>query len=98
MLEEDTIKHAEIRENIKESYRKTRKLLETKLHSRNLIQRINTWSVPLLRYLGPFLKWTGEEVQQIDQRTRKSIKIYKALHARNDVDKQCQERKKKGTY
>ena len=40
----------------KENLRRTRKLLETKLSSRNLIEGINTWTVPLVRYSGPFLK------------------------------------------
>ena len=35
---------------------RTRKLLKTKLHSRNLIKEINTWVVPLVIYSEPFLK------------------------------------------
>ena len=59
ILEADTIKHLEMKEKIKKEYlRKTRKLLETKLSSRNLIKGINTWAVPLVRYSGLFLKWT----------------------------------------
>ena len=43
ILEADTIKQAEIKEKIKKEYlRRTRKLLETKLHNRNLIKGINT--------------------------------------------------------
>ena len=64
ILEDDTIKQAEMKEKIKKEYlRKTRKLLETKLYSRNLVKGINTWAVPLIRYLGPFLKWTREELK-----------------------------------
>ena len=47
----------------KEYLRRTRKLLETKLKSRNLIQGINTWTVPLVRCTGPFLKWTRDELK-----------------------------------
>ena len=39
----------------KECLRRTRKLLETKLASRNLIKGINTCAVLLVRYSGPFL-------------------------------------------
>ena len=57
ILEADTIKQAEMKEKIQKEYlRRTRKLLETKLNSRNLIKGINTWAVPLVRYSGPFLK------------------------------------------
>ena len=64
ILEADTIKQVEMKEKIKKEYlRRTRKLLETKLCSRNLIKGINIWAVPLIRYLGPFFKWTREELK-----------------------------------
>ena len=59
----------------KEYLRRTRKLLETKVNSRNLIKGINTWAVPLVRYSGPFLKWTRKELKQMDQSTRKLMTI-----------------------
>ena len=65
----------------KEHLRRTRKLLETKLNSRNLIKRINTWAVPLVSYSGPFLKWTRDELKQMDQRTRKLMTMHKALQS-----------------
>ena len=69
----------------KEYPRRIRKLLDTKLSSRNLIKGINTWAVPLVRYSGPFLKWTRDELKQMDERTRKLMTMHKALHARYDV-------------
>ena len=70
ILEADTIKQVEMKEKIQKEYlRRTRKLLETKLSCRNLIKGINTWAVPLVRYSGPFLKWTRDELKQMDQRT-----------------------------
>ena len=72
ILEADTIKQVEMKNKIQKEYlRRTRKLLKTKLYNRNLIKGINTWAVPLIRYLGPFLKWTRDELRQMDQRTRK---------------------------
>ena len=44
----------------------TRKRRETKVNRRYLIKWINTWVVPLARYSGPFLKWTREEIQEIE--------------------------------
>ena len=83
ILEADTIKHAEMKEKIEKEYiRRTRKLLETKPHSRNLIKGINTWVV-LVRFSRPFLKWTREELQHREQ--EKST-MHKALHPRDDVD------------
>ena len=71
-LEADTIEQVEMKESIKEKNpRRTKKLLETKLSSRNLIKGINTWTVSLIRYSVPFLKWTSDELIQMDLRTRK---------------------------
>ena len=78
----------EIKDTIRKEYlRRTRKLLETKLSSRKLIKGINTWAVPLVRYSGPFLKWTGDEHKQMDQRSRKLMTMHKALHSRDDVNR-----------
>ena len=62
----------EIKEKSKKEYlRRTRKLLETKPSSRNLIKGKDTWAVTLVRCSGPLVKWTGEELKQMGQRTRK---------------------------
>ena len=48
ILEADTIKQVEMEDKIQKEYiRKTRKLLEIKLNSTNLIKGINTWAVHL---------------------------------------------------
>ena len=85
-LEEDTIKYVEIKEKIKKEYLKRRKLLEMKLYRRNLIKGINSWAFQLVRYLGPFLKWTREKLQQMNQKKRKLMMMHKALHPRHDTD------------
>ena len=88
ILEVDTIKQVQMKDKIRKEYlRRTRKLLVTKLSSRNLIKGINTWAVLLVRYSGPFLKWTRDELKQMDQRTRKLTSMHKALHPRDDVDR-----------
>ena len=87
-LEADTIKQVEMKDKIQKEYlRRTRKLFETKLSSRNLIKGIDIWAVSLVRYSGPFLKWTKDELKQMDQRTRKLMTMHKILHPRDDVDK-----------
>ena len=85
----------EIKEKIKKEYlRGIRKLLETKLYCRNFVKRINPWDVPLVRYSWQFLKWTRQELKQMDQRTRKLMTMHKALHPRDDVDSIYASRKK----
>ena len=59
ILEDDTIKQVEMKDKIQEKYlRRTRKVFETKLFCRNLIKGINTWALTLVKYSGPFFKWT----------------------------------------
>ena len=97
ILEADAIKQVEMKEKIKKEYlRWTWKLLKTKLSSRNLIKGIYTWAVPLIRYSGPFFKWTREELKQMDQRTRKLMIMHKALHPRDDIDRLYVSRKERG--
>ena len=51
ILEADGTKQVEMKEKNKNEYfRRTRKLLENKLSSRNLIKEINTLATPLVRY------------------------------------------------
>ena len=97
ILEADIIKQEQMKDTIRKEYlRRTRKLPETKLTSRNLITWINTWAVSLVRYSGPFLKWTRDELKQMDQRTRKLSAMHKALHPRDDVDRLYVPRKEGG--
>ena len=86
IVEADTFKQEETKEKIKTEYlRRSRKLFVTKLFSRNLIKGINTRAVHLVRYSGPFLKWTREELKQMDQKTRKLMTMHEALHPKDDV-------------
>ncbi len=88
ILEVDNIKQIEMKEKIKKEYfRRTRNLLKTKLFSRNLIKGINPQALPHERYSVLFLKWTREELKQIEQRTRKLMTMHKALHPRDDVER-----------
>ena len=97
VLEADTIKQMEMNDKIqKYSLRWTRKLLETKLFCRNLIKGINTRAVPLVRYSGPFLKWTRDELKQMDQITTKLMTMHKAKHHRDDIDRLYVSRKEGG--
>ena len=66
IVEADTIKHAEMKENF---FKK-------------------------IRYLGLFLKWTWQELQQRNQRTRKLMAMHEALHAWDDVDRLYVSRKR----
>ena len=99
ILEADTIKQVEMKDRIRKEYlRRTRKILETKISCRNLIKGINTLAVPQVRYSGTFLKWTRDELKQMDQRTRKLMTMHKPLHPRDDVDRLYVSRKEEEEY
>ena len=93
ILEADTIKQVEMKDKIrKEYFRRTRKTTRDKTLQQKSYQ-INTWAVPLVRYSGPFFKWTRDELKQMDQRTRKLMTMHKALHPRDDVERLYASRK-----
>ena len=87
-----TSRNLKKKKNRKERHKWTRKLLKTKLCSRNLIKEINIWVVSLVRYSGRFLKCTREERRKMNQRTRRLITVHKALYTRDDIDSLCQEK------
>ena len=84
-----------MKDKTQKEYLRIRKLLETKHSSWNLIKEINTWAVLLVRYSGPFLKWTRDEM---GQRNRKLRNMHKALHPRDDVNRLYVSRKEGGRW
>ena len=85
ILEADNIKLVEMKEKLKKSISG-----EPESYSKpNYIARISSKGLmfPLVRYSGPLLKCTREELKQMDQRTRKLMTIHKALHSRDDTNR-----------
>ena len=61
----------------------------------NITKWINTWDIPLVIYLGTFLKWTREEM---DQGKRNLMNMHKKLHHRNEGDRLYVSWKKGGRW
>ena len=73
MLEADGVKHIEMKENVtREYYRRVRKILKSKLNGGNVINAINTRAVAIIRYGAGIIKWTKEELRNIDQKNKKA--------------------------
>ena len=51
----------------------------------NLVQRVNTWAVSLLRYSVAFISQRKCELQAIDRKTRKLFTIFGGLHPKSYV-------------
>ena len=60
---------------LKEYIRRLRKVLKSKLNGGNLVRRVNTWAVSLLRYSAAFVSWRKSEQEAIDRKTRKLCPI-----------------------
>ena len=87
VIEADSIKHQQMKCMLSKEYkRRVRKLLCTKLYSRNLISAINTCAVSLLRYSGGIIKWSQAEIQKLDVATRKLLTMHGGFCMNSDVD------------
>ena len=87
VLESDTIMKNKMKEKISmEYFRRVKKVLETKLNSKNLIKGVNTWAISLMRYPAPFLDWTVDELKAMNRRTRKHLTMHKAFHPNDNID------------
>ena len=80
----------------REYIRRLRKVLKSKLNGGNLVRRVNTWAVYLLRYSAAFFSWRKSELEAIDRKTRKLFTIYGALHPKSDVGRLYIPRKEGG--
>ena len=97
ILEADKFLEETMKLNVSKEYiRRFKKVLKSKLNGGNLVRRVNTWTVSLLRYSAAFVSWRKSELQAIDRKTRKLFTIYEASHPRSDVDRLYMPRKEGG--
>ena len=57
----------------REYFRKLKKVSKSKLNGGNLVQGVNTWAVPLLRYSAAFISRRKCKLQAIDRKTRRCL-------------------------
>ena len=88
LLESDQLCAKKIKTKAKETYKKRlRNILKSKLHGRNQITAINTYALPVLTYPAGVIKFTVQDLKELDTMTRKHLTMYGALHPRSDVDR-----------
>ena len=88
VLQADNIRHGEVKEQAKQEYlKRARKALKSKLNAGNVIQAINGWAIPVLRYTAGIVDWTSAELDDIDRKTRKLMTSNGALHPQSDIDR-----------
>ena len=88
ILENDKIKSAEIKDILRQEYfRRVKKILRSKLNTRNIIQAINSRAVSLIRYGAGIIDWRKDELKDTDRKTRKSFTMHRSMHPQSDVDR-----------
>ena len=88
ILEGDKFLEEKMKLNVSKEYIwRLRTILKSKVNGGNLVPRVNTWAVSLLRYSAAFVSWKKSELQAINRKTRKLCTIYGALNPKSDVDK-----------
>ena len=58
-----------------------------KINVENVFQATNIWAAPTVRYVPVIVKWTKEELQQMDRKSSKLINVYGELHPRSCADR-----------
>ena len=87
-MESDCVKNKEMIERVQTEYtRRVWKILKSKLNGGNMVKAINTWAVPVIRYTAGVLKWTKEQMRELDRKTRKLLTMYGGLHPKADTDR-----------
>ena len=70
-----------------EYFRRVKKIVRSNLYAGNVISGINAWAIGVVRYGGGIIDWTKEELQSMDNKTRKILTIKGACHPRGTLDK-----------
>ena len=70
-----------MKEQLKKEYiRRVRNVLKSKLNGGNIISGINSRAVSFVRYGAGIIKWTKNELEELDRKTRKLMTMYGAQH------------------
>ena len=81
------MKHDEMKEQLEKEYiRRVRNVLKSKLNGGNIISAINSRVVSIVKCGAGIIKWTKNELEELDRKTRKLMSKYGAQHPKTDVD------------
>lgn len=84
----DGFKNLEIKQKArKEHFCWITKFLKPKLNSSNVVTRINSRALAVIKYSAGLIKQTKAELQSIERKTQKAMIMQRALHPQADVDR-----------
>ena len=78
----------EMKSQIKKEYiKRVRNILKSKLNGGNIISAINSRAVSIVRYGDGIISWAKMELEELDRKTRKLMRMYGAHQPKVDVDR-----------
>ena len=76
--------------------KRIRKIRSSELYSNNKIIADNTFAIPVLTPTFGIVKWTKDELEQMDVKTRKILSCNGSFHVNSDIDRLYTKRDKGG--
>ena len=76
--------------------KRIRKIWSSELYSNNKIINHNTFAIPVLTPTFGIIKWTKDELEQMDVKTRKILSCNGSFHVNSDIDRLYTKRDKGG--
>ena len=88
LIKKEDINHQKVKNSVQLEYkRRFGFILKSKLSGRNKTSAINTYVVPVMRYMARIINWTNKELHSLDTRTRKLITMHRGSHPHADIDR-----------
>ena len=78
------------------SRNRLRRVLRSKLSSKNKVTAINTFAVPVIRYPAAVVSWRQEDLKETDIGTRKLMSIHGVFHRKSCTGRLYTSRKEGG--
>ncbi|KAL1446040.1 hypothetical protein WDU94_012394 [Cyamophila willieti] len=97
VLQKKNTDHATMKKKVREKYlQRVNLILKSKLNSKNLINGINTYAIPLLTYSFGIIKWTLTELKDIQTKTNVTMTRHRIHHPKSAVERMTLKRKDGG--
>ncbi|KAJ8936201.1 hypothetical protein NQ318_008498 [Aromia moschata] len=86
VCQDGRINHTQLKKEFQEKYKsRVTKLLNTLLSGGNLIKAISSWAVPVLTYSFGIVKWSVNDLDELDRLTRRLLTKFRHLHTNSSV-------------
>ena len=87
-LQEESIVHKKIKEELKREFKKKCKVVwKSELNSKNKVQTYNELAIAKLTYTFGVVKWTRQELEDLDVMGRKIMNMARCLNPRSAIER-----------